>query len=78
MDKWEYLTVELQPKKEQTGKLLNPTSLTWDANYFTEQQDELGRQGWEMVSCFCIEATITNGYSRGTHGVFAAFKRKIQ
>ena len=70
MDRWEYLTVELWGKEEKR-------KATWDAEYFTEQQNYYGQQGWELVSIFITPISDSAGNSC-MHGVFATFKRKVQ
>ena len=80
MDKWEYSTIQLQPKTIPTGKILKQATSSWDANYFSEQLNSYGQQGWELVSCFATEGALRNGLDwqpTGTNGVFATFKRRV-
>ncbi len=79
MEKWEYLTIQLQPKKIPTGGIFKGVTSSWDAGYFSEQLNLYGRQGWDLVSCFTTDGAIKNiadWQPTGTDGVFAAFKRK--
>jgi len=81
MDKWEYMTIQLQPKTMLTGKLLKQANSSWDANYFSEQLNRYGQQGWELVSCFATEGAIQialTWHPQGTNGVFASFKRRVE
>jgi hypothetical protein len=73
MNVWEYLTVQLRPR--ENGKVLGRTIIVWDPNYFTEQLNYYGSQGWELVSCFDTESQTTGGNGGGTNGLFATFKR---
>jgi len=72
MEKWEYKTVLLQ---KQTGAL---GATSWKAEYFTEQLNEYGQQGWELVSQLSTNAkSATAGFSGYTSNIYATFKRKI-
>ncbi|MCL2212635.1 MAG: DUF4177 domain-containing protein [Oscillospiraceae bacterium] len=83
MEKWEYLSIELEPKVELGGKKMDKiVSSVWSAEHFTEQLNDYGKQGWELVSFFCIQAPIITGttlatINNGTNGIFATFKRKM-
>lgn len=70
MEKWEYLTVELQQQTAGKGAYTNKQS---DVIVFTDQLNKYGSQGWELVSIF-IPSSL---HGTTTEGVFAAFKRKI-
>ena len=72
MEKWEYSTVKLTAKSIPTGNRKNPTALLWDAEYFAEQLNPYGEQGWELVSIF----TTIGGYGTHTTGIYASFKRR--
>jgi len=80
MDRWEFTTIQLEPKAVETGNRKNPTTLMRDADYFSEQVNAYGKEGWDLVSCFCTEAQVNGGIpvdTGGTNGIFAMFKRKI-
>ena len=67
MNLWEYLTIQLMPNKKQ-----------WDANYFSQQVNYYGGQGWELVSVFTTDGSGVVGLTMVggiTNGVFAMFKR---
>lgn len=72
MQQWEYLTIKLQGIEEKKGWGITVTN--WDANYFSQQVNYYGAQGWELVSCFDTIRPL--GYASTTSGVFAMFKRK--
>ena len=74
MEKWEYLTVELE-KGEKRGKITSKKA--WKADHLTKQQNEYGKQGWELVSQFCPPTDMALGFTDGDNKVFATFKRKI-
>jgi hypothetical protein len=61
--KWEYLTVMLAAKGFWLGGKL-------DGEAFTGKLNELGEQGWELVSVF-----DTTMYDGETRDVVAVFKR---
>jgi len=82
MKKWEYLTIKLEPKTELKIELIKKKEVSeeviyWDADFFSEQLNTYGQQGWELVSCFCIEEGAFSGFGGGTDGIFATFKREI-
>jgi hypothetical protein len=60
MDKWEYKTLKLSTKGFLGGKI--------DIEDFEESMNKLGRDGWELVSCF--DTSIYQGGSRDVYGVF--------
>ena len=62
MEKWEYLTVELEK------------GTFWKADHLTRQQNEYGKKGWELVSQFIT--LTTSGNSVDGNRLFATFKRK--
>jgi len=74
MEKWDYLSVELEQKTE--GKGFTAKKI-WDAQYFSEQLKNYGQQGWELISCFPVSEQAGSGSGR-TSRVFAMFKRKMQ
>jgi len=73
MDTWEYKTAKL---KKQDGEGFFKTT-AWTSESFTEQLNEYGQQGWELVSHFCTIAPAGGGSSSHTDAVFATFKRKV-
>jgi hypothetical protein len=83
MEKWEYLTIELKPKTEVKTEQVKKREVSeevsyWDADYFSEQLNIYGQQGWELVSCFCTEEQVFGQlWSGGTSEIFAGFKRKL-
>jgi hypothetical protein len=74
MEKWEYLTIQLE-RGEEKGKVVSKKS--WEAGHLTKQQNEYGQQGWELVSMFCPPLDMTFGNTGGDSTVFASFKRKV-
>jgi len=74
MQQWEYLTIKLQGLQGKENKFLSTIPINWDADYFTQQLNYYGAQGWELVSCF--DTIIPAGYASTTGSVFAMFKRK--
>ncbi len=64
--KWEYMTIMF----EATGWFLGGKL---DGKKFTERLNELGEQGWEMVSVF-----DTNFLQGGTRDVVAVLKRPLK
>jgi len=74
MEKWEYLTVKLEKKVEGAGLL---KAKTWDAQYFTEQLNTYGQQGWELASLFENVSTVVGGIGGKVEGVSAILKRKV-
>ena len=72
MDKWEYLTIEIE-QKVKGGTI---TKAVHDTRAYTKQLNEYGHQGWELVSIFHTTSQALSG-SRGTECLYAAFKRKI-
>jgi len=75
MDKWEYLTIDFKPKQMSAGKGLFGGSV-WDTPAISDQFNEYGQQGWELVGFFYNENSSGSG-SWGTDVWFASFKRKI-
>ena len=73
MEKWEYLTVELERKVD--GKGLAATK-TWDAQSLSAQQNVYGQQGWELV-CWLAPTEGEFAGSAATKQVLATFKRKV-
>jgi hypothetical protein len=63
MDKWEYRSLTMRTWGWDGGKL--------DPESFDEELNELGNDGWELVSCF----STTRGYGK-TREVIAVFKRR--
>lgn len=63
--KWEYYTVMFQATGFWFGGKL-------DGNSFNEKLNELGEQGWELVSVF-----DTNMLRGETRDVVAVFKRRL-
>jgi Domain of unknown function (DUF4177) len=64
--RWEYLTV----KFNSTGFF---TTGTLDGDAFNGKLNELGEQGWELVTVF-----DTNWFQGGTRDVVAVFKRPVR
>jgi hypothetical protein len=62
MQRWEYLTFVLETGFFSNGRM--------DAEKFQEKLDELGREGWELVSVF-----DTNAHHGATAQVVAVLKR---
>jgi hypothetical protein len=62
---WEYKTVKFEPASFWSGGVL-------DEKPFTRTLNELGRQGWELVSVF-----DTNVHHGSTCEVVAMFKRAV-
>ena len=73
MERWEYLTVQLE-KSEKKLKVFSTNSIL--AVHLSEQLKEYGQQGWELVSQFCPQPEMTLGFS-GASGIYATFKRKV-
>ena len=68
MKKWEYMTVSHNSVHWEPG-----FTGTWDKVGFDKGINELGREGWDLVSVFqdqVIEGT--------TQALFATFKRPVQ
>jgi len=65
MDRWQYQTVQFDMGGFLGGIL--------DLDSFQATLNELGAEGWELVSCF--DTNMSQGQSRF---VIAVFKRKIQ
>lgn len=63
MEKWEYQTIKIA-LKGFTGGILNTSD-------FNNELNDLGEEGWELVSCFSTNAA--QGYSREA---IAVFKRR--
>jgi len=63
MDKWEYKTVQFEAKGFMGGIL--------DLQSFQGELNDLGREGWELVTCF--DTNMSQGQSRY---VIAVFKRR--
>jgi len=63
MEKWEYKTIKFQTGGFFGGKL--------DANEFESMLNNMGEQGWELVSCF--DTSQSQGASRD---VVTVFKRR--
>lgn len=64
MEKWEYKSIKFETKGFMGGIL--------EINDFDNKLNELGQQGWELVS------TITTNQGQGyTREVIGTFKRKI-
>jgi len=64
MDKFEYQTIIYNPKGVFGGKV--------DANDFDKSLNDLGANGWELVSC----VASSEAYGQTKHLV-CVFKRKI-
>lgn len=64
MRRWEYKTVEFNTKGFWGGKL--------DTEEFNNHLNSLGRDGWELISCF-----DTNQAEGSSRKVFAVFKREM-
>ncbi len=64
MHMWEYKTVEFETTGFMGGKL--------DIHTFNQTLNELGRDGWELVSCF-----DTNQSQGASRLVIAVFKRAM-
>ncbi len=64
MEKWEFKSVKFETKGFLGGKL--------ELNDFDNRLNELGQQGWELVSTF-----TTNQGQGYTRDVIGTFKRKI-
>jgi len=76
MDRWEYLTINLETAVVSAGKGFFSGS-TWNTESISSQLNEYGQHGWELVGFFYRESTSSSG-SWGTENTFATFKRKIQ
>ncbi|UCB45577.1 MAG: DUF4177 domain-containing protein [Spirochaetota bacterium] len=63
MDKWEYRSL--------TKRIWGWAGVKLDTEEFDDELNELGADGWELVSCF----TATGGYGK-TREVVAVFKRR--
>lgn len=63
MDRWEYRSIKVETKGFMGGIL--------DTYDFDSKLNDLGEQGWELVSCFATHAG--NGTTRE---VIAVLKRK--
>lgn len=63
MEQWEYFTLKMELSGFLGGKL--------DTEEFDRNLNKLGEEGWELVSCFCTNAS--NGYSRDA---IAVLKRR--
>lgn len=64
MTYWEYRTEQFETKGFMGGKL--------EVNAFQDKLNQLGKEGWELVSCF--DTNMTDGQSRY---VIAVFKRAL-
>jgi hypothetical protein len=64
MDRWQYQTVQFETKGFLGGIL--------DLDAFQDTLNQLGSQGWELVTCF--DTNMSEGQSRY---VIAVFKRKV-
>lgn len=64
MTYWEYRTEQFETKGLMGGKL--------EINAFQDKLNQLGKEGWELVSCF--DTNMTDGQSRY---VIAVFKRAL-
>lgn len=62
MDKWEYKSVKIETTGFFGGKV--------DTDTFDRAANELGEEGWEMISCF-----DTNSSEGASRYVIAVFKR---
>lgn len=65
MDRWEYKSLKVATKGFAGGIL--------ELEIFEKELNNLGSQGWELVSCF-----DTNQAQGASREVVAVFKRKIQ
>ncbi|HEX2946674.1 MAG TPA: DUF4177 domain-containing protein [Clostridia bacterium] len=65
MDTWEYRTIQLEAKGFMGGIV--------DMSTFQNELNDLGRDGWELVTCF--DTNMSYGQTRYIIGVF---KRKCQ
>ena len=72
MEKWEYLTIDLDKKPKEGFFGVE----SWCAEYFTEKLDAYGEDGWELVSMFAPVESAMQGATETKH-VFATFKRKL-
>lgn len=63
LEMWEYRTIKVK-FKGITGGIL-------EISEFDEELNQMGSQGWELVSCF--SSNSANGYSREA---IAVFKRR--
>ena len=73
MDRWEYITIELEQVLVKGGFMQKAVH---DTKSFNKQLNEYGQQGWELVNVFYTAPIALQG-SRGTESLFAAFKRKV-
>lgn len=64
MEKWEYQTLKYTLKGFLANKM--------DVEEFDNLLNRVGREGWELVSCF--DTSMTQGETRH---VLAVFKRKL-
>ncbi len=64
MERWQYQTVQFEGKGVMGGIL--------DLNAFQDELNQLGSDGWELVTCF--DTNMSQGQTRY---VIAVFKRKI-
>ncbi len=65
MESWEYQTIQLETHGVMGGIV--------DITSFQNELNDLGREGWELVTCF-----DTNMNSGQTRYVIGVFKRKRQ
>lgn len=65
MDKWEYRSLAIKTWGWDGGRM--------DTEAFDDELNELGADGWELVSCF----STTRGYGK-TREVVSVLKRKIK
>ena len=65
MDTWEYQTIQLEARGIMGGII--------DIETFQSDLNELGRDGWELVTCF--DTNMSQGQTRYVIGIF---KRKRQ
>lgn len=63
MEQWEYKSLKIETKGFWSRKL--------DVNEFDGQLNSLGKDGWELVSCF-----DTSQYQGESKEVIAVFKRR--
>ena len=80
MEKWEYQTIALETKVDGQGWFKGGTLNT---QYFADQLNTYGMEGWELVGFFNLDDGIMCStfdgiqMSAGTLFVLATFKRKL-
>ena len=75
MEQWEYKTIRLQFKMKSKKGLLN-IGMEFLVENFDEELNELGEEGWELIST--IPLTVPSALGGSQTGYFyCIFKRQI-